>query len=390
MGDKKEKSCDDVGEVPPMLLQQLRLRLARCESDSFEQHFELVKEIIGLGKNAVPLMALLVEKFRTGKLFIDGISLTKLCVNTQNMSLLHAMEEKNQLPAATNALGIFQLCELFEIGLPYMEGEFLDYLWKNQEAEPGSHEAVKSLGKYGGPAALEMLEAIRHKFSGELPEKKAKWMLCRSEEGTWKRTADYFEYSAHEQFLAEVTSAIARITQRIKDQPVPPATDTDRQYPVEVRGDVGAEACCKRIEVSLARFVRGILQRANPSEWWTEYVPLTIRQKCAQRQEEENNRVKNKEAYVDLIDLKAIMHKNWTLFEQHFREEKREGGKEKCLAWLDKVNELRRLVGHPLKKDLSGYSFSEPEKALLAEADDLAKRLLDKLDSGPSAPNRRI
>lgn len=146
------------------------------------------------------------------------------------------------------------------------------------------------------------------------------------------------------------------------------------RYLTEGRPAQTPEDRCQRIEINLADFVFGILNKAH-TDWWTEFVPLPVRQKCAQRQEEENNRLP-KQAYFDLIDLKTVMHKNWALFEQHFRNAKQEGGKDKSLGWMDKLNELRRLVGHPLKKHVAGYSFTEEEGRLLREADDLAKRLL--------------
>jgi hypothetical protein len=69
------------------------------------------------------------------------------------------------------------------------------------------------------------------------------------------------------------------------------------------------------------------------------------------------------------------MQKNWPEFEQHLRNAGCEGGKEKPVSWMDKLNELRRLVGHPLKKHVSGYSFSEDERALLRQCDETARRL---------------
>jgi hypothetical protein len=130
---------------------------------------------------------------------------------------------------------------------------------------------------------------------------------------------------------------------------------------------------CQRIEVNLCIFVLGVV-RATGEDWWTARVPLTIRQKCAARQEEEKCRLP-KEAYLDLIDLKTIMEKEWKLFEAHLRAEGCEGGKEKSLAWLDRLNELRRMVGHPLKKYVAGYTFSAEEKDLLAKCDELALKL---------------
>jgi hypothetical protein len=147
------------------------------------------------------------------------------------------------------------------------------------------------------------------------------------------------------------------------------------RYLTEGRPSLTPEDRCQRIEINVADFVFGILKKAQ-ADWWTEFVPLPVRQKCAQRQEEENNRLP-KEAYFDLIDLKTVMHKNWSLFEQHFRNAKSEGGKDKSLGWMDKLNELRRLVGHPLKKHVAGYSFTDQEQQLLRDADEVARRLLE-------------
>jgi hypothetical protein len=73
--------------------------------------------------------------------------------------------------------------------------------------------------------------------------------------------------------------------------------------------------------------------------------------------------------------MKSVMAKNWLLFEPHLRAVGRQGGKEKSLEWMDKLNELRRFVGHPLKKHIAGYTFSAEESRLLAECDDLTLRL---------------
>ena len=72
------------------------------------------------------------------------------------------------------------------------------------------------------------------------------------------------------------------------------------------------------------------------------------------------------------------MQRNWPLFEPFFKSVGSTGGKEKSLGWLDSLNELRRLVGHPLKKHVSGYSFSVQDNQLLADADEMTKRLLNE------------
>jgi hypothetical protein len=131
---------------------------------------------------------------------------------------------------------------------------------------------------------------------------------------------------------------------------------------------------CHRIEVNLVDFVLGVIGRTG-DDWWTERIPLNIRQKCAQRHEEESCRFP-KQAYLDLIDLKTIMTKEWGLFEPHLRAAGCERGKEKALAWLDRLNEIRRLIGHPLKKHVAGYAFSADERALLERCDKLVRTLV--------------
>jgi hypothetical protein len=138
---------------------------------------------------------------------------------------------------------------------------------------------------------------------------------------------------------------------------------------------IAPEDRCQRIEINLADFTFGVLKAAD-QDWWTQFVPLPIRQKCATRQEEENNRLP-REAYFDLIDLKSVLHKNWKLFESYFRLGGCEGGKDRALAWMDQLNELRRLAGHPLKKHISGYSFSRKERDFLEQCDGRAMKLLD-------------
>jgi len=145
---------------------------------------------------------------------------------------------------------------------------------------------------------------------------------------------------------------------------------------------IAPEDRCQRIEINLADFTLGVL-KAVDQDWWTQFVPLLIRQKCAARQEEENNRLP-REAYFDLIDLKSLMHKNWKLFDSYLRLVGCEGGKDKSLAWMDQLNELRRLAGHPLKKHISGYSFSREEREFLEQCDVRAMKLLDAFKSDNS------
>jgi len=139
----------------------------------------------------------------------------------------------------------------------------------------------------------------------------------------------------------------------------------------------GPEEYCKRIEINLVDFVLTVLKGASDN-WWNEFVPPNIAQKCTERQKEEGNRFE-KVAYLDLISLKALMDKNWKLFKEHFEAIGFQGGKKKALAWMNQLNRLRRLIGHPLKKHVSGYTFSREEQEFLAQCDSLVLSLVNRV-----------
>lgn len=145
------------------------------------------------------------------------------------------------------------------------------------------------------------------------------------------------------------------------------------KFLAEGSASISPEEMCRRIEINLVDFVFGIIKPVD-TNWWVNSIPANIRQECAKRHEEEGCRFP-KEAYFDLIHLKTVITNNWKLFEQHFLAEGLKGGKAKSLEWIDKLNEIRRLVGHPLKKHVAGYTFSADECRLLAECDDLNLRL---------------
>ncbi len=149
------------------------------------------------------------------------------------------------------------------------------------------------------------------------------------------------------------------------------------QYLAEGRSSDTPEDHCKKVEINLTDFVFGTLL-ASASHWWNTLVPESIQQKCAHRHRQEEGRFPV-EAYCDLIDLKTIIEKNWPLFEFHVRAVVGAEGKHKCLKWLSKLNELRRLVGHPLKRHVAGYTFSAEDQILLREANDFARRLRIRL-----------
>lgn len=65
---------------------------------------------------------------------------------------------------------------------------------------------------------------------------------------------------------------------------------------------------------------------ATYADWWTDGIPVEIRKKCAQRCEEEANKLP-KSAYLDLLDSKDVVEKNWQVFAPDFDMVGWRGGK---------------------------------------------------------------
>jgi len=111
---------------------------------------------------------------------------------------------------------------------------------------------------------------------------------------------------------------------------------------------VKAFSLVDRIERSLVDFVVARL-KSELTDWWTEGIPLPIRKKCAERAEEEGNKIV-KEAYLDLLDVRTILEKNWRQFETDLAAVGWVGGKAAALAWMIDLNDIRKNVMHPVRR----------------------------------------
>jgi hypothetical protein len=136
---------------------------------------------------------------------------------------------------------------------------------------------------------------------------------------------------------------------------------------------------CNRAEKNLCDFVTAILKSTfGEDHWWVEAVPLPIRKLCVANREEEKQKFPP-ECYLTIINLKTIMESNWKLFMPHFVDAGSSSGKENALRWLDRFNEVRKMVAHPLKAYMAAYKLSEAELASVKDADLLCLRLLQSL-----------
>jgi hypothetical protein len=108
----------------------------------------------------------------------------------------------------------------------------------------------------------------------------------------------------------------------------------------------------RQIETNLLKTVQSILGR-NFEDWWRNAVPEPIRVECSARHERTKT-ILPKHAYLDLLDYKKIMEYNWDRFETVLYQAGWKGGKQKALAWLDRLNDIRNILAHPTRAYFSG------------------------------------
>lgn len=106
----------------------------------------------------------------------------------------------------------------------------------------------------------------------------------------------------------------------------------------------------EEIEVALASWVIGSLKLTLGEKWWSDGVPIEVRKNCMSRREEENaTESAPPEAYLMLIELRQIIRANWATFGPKIEKCFDGQGKDKGTAWIVELNDVRKLVAHPLK-----------------------------------------
>jgi len=134
----------------------------------------------------------------------------------------------------------------------------------------------------------------------------------------------------------------------------------------------------REIEIRLHKFIENTLKREfgeSGDKWWVEGIPLSIRKKCVDRREEDGRR-QDEYYYTDLIDLQSILNNNWRFFEVNFqRISKQCKSKNELLNGLGKLNEIRKVIMHPIRQQ---DELSEEENEFL----DLFGSLIEEFISG--------
>ena len=113
-------------------------------------------------------------------------------------------------------------------------------------------------------------------------------------------------------------------------------------------GEAGAKVT--KIHRRLFDYVIGILKEhygTDNKAWWTQGIPLKIRQDCTVAWEAKN-REGEEESQLYLISYIDICHNNWDLVKNVISlDEKDKDNKRKSTKWIHDLNEIRKITTHP-------------------------------------------
>ncbi len=136
-------------------------------------------------------------------------------------------------------------------------------------------------------------------------------------------------------------------------QTIPSFRPPGLQQYLDSRDEAGTEeasAKVRKIQRRLFDYVIVALKGhygAQGTEWWTEGIPLTIRQQCMARWEE-RRREGNEESQLFLINYIDICHRNWQLFKEVISLDASNRDNMKAnTQWIKKLNDIRNIVAHP-------------------------------------------
>ena len=108
------------------------------------------------------------------------------------------------------------------------------------------------------------------------------------------------------------------------------------------------------LEMTLHRLVKKTLDltfKNHDDAWWDDGIPVTIRKRCQTTKEENAGQRLEPYAYTNFIDFKEIMERNWASFRNVLPSDLADDRKKKqLLDALQRVNEIRNGVMHPIKR----------------------------------------
>ncbi len=127
------------------------------------------------------------------------------------------------------------------------------------------------------------------------------------------------------------------------------------------------EAAARVIEVhrKLFQYVMDALKRhygEDNKRWWTEGIPLKIRQDCT-AEWEAKQREGSEEEHLYLISYIDICHQNWDLVREVISlDAPDKSNKRKCTTWIRQLNDIRKITTHPERGILTTDQVSMVEE----------------------------
>ena len=125
---------------------------------------------------------------------------------------------------------------------------------------------------------------------------------------------------------------------------------------IDIEGTKDAKNLIGELLIQMQKFVLFKLKERFPGEtstgepnWWFEGIPLNVRKACRERFEADKGK-KKVEQYIDIVDFHTIASKNWKgFFDKLFDIDTQDGGKEKKLDWILRMNHIRNITHHETK-----------------------------------------
>ena len=111
------------------------------------------------------------------------------------------------------------------------------------------------------------------------------------------------------------------------------------------------------IENAISEVTFSVLKQkygAESDSWWRRGVPTSVRTKGAQRAEEDEEGGLPYQ-FLDLVDYKTIaeVSKNWLDFNRKWTIDPKARSKVDRLAWMERLNRIRRRVSHPGRRSVT-------------------------------------
>jgi DNA sulfur modification protein DndB len=128
---------------------------------------------------------------------------------------------------------------------------------------------------------------------------------------------------------------------------------------LDSRDEAGSEEAAQKVTMihkRLFNYVIGALKQhygTQDKAWWTQGIPLKIRQDCTAKWEEKN-REGEEESQLYLISYIDISINNWDLLKDAISLDKKDKDNKKAnTSWIKDLNEIRKITTHPERGVLS-------------------------------------